>query len=84
MLQLLEALSFAHDRHIAHLDIKVTAAAAAADIINIHNEIKTHYRNLFVDSRNVLRLFVSLDHFKIIYLYFHLLNVGWATLKVFI
>ena len=23
MLQLLEALSFAHDRHIAHLDIKV-------------------------------------------------------------
>ena len=81
MLQLLEALSFAHDRHIAHLDIKVTAAA---DIVNIHNEIKTHYRNLFVDSRNVLRLFVSLDHFKIIYLYFHLLNVGWATLKVFI
>ena len=56
-----------------------------ADIINLHHEIKTHYWNLFVDSKNVLpQLFVSVDRSKIIYLYFLLLNVGWAALKVFI
>ena len=30
-----------------------------ADIISIHHEIKTHYWNLFVDSKNVLRFFLS-------------------------
>ena len=83
MLQLLEALSFAHERHIAHLDIKVRTLLTSS---NSHNdEIKTHYWNLFVDSKNALPpLFVSADRFKIIYLYFLFLNVGWAALKVFI
>ena len=55
MLQLLEALSFAHERNIAHLDIKVR-------IVQTKFLIQTYYHSFWLYSSYFNQYFNSIAH----------------------